>query len=414
MYQEDIELEEAYRIIEASTKGVTETEEKMLSEADGYVTAEDIKIGFDVPPFPRSPLDGFAIRSIDTKGATEENPAVFRIIDTGVAGAFCTTPMGAGEAVRIFTGAPIPKGADCIAWQEDSVGWDDENRFRTFENGTEVKIVAEYKPWENYSFQGEEIKAGTVVVPKNHRITYIESGVLSSAGIDRVKVYRKPKVGVFVTGSELMKPGEPLKPGKIYDANLQFLSVRLKELGYAPEMTGMLPDDSDEVAKILSEANDRCDLVITSGGVSVGAKDIIHLVLPKINAEKIFWGVRMKPGSPAIFSMRNGKPMVHLSGNPFAALTTFELLAKEALRKLSHDETLRNNMIYVTLGESFSKHRGRRFIRAILENDELHFPKAEKQTSGNLMSMVGCNCIAELPPQDHPYEKGDRVRIFLL
>ncbi|SFG18933.1 molybdopterin molybdotransferase MoeA [Oribacterium sp. WCC10] len=410
----DISLEKAIELIEDNVSAITETKLVNTEAAFSSLAAEDVSIGFDQPPFPRSPLDGFAVRSIDTKGASHETPKCFRIIDTVYAGGCSSCTVDEMEAVRIMTGAPIPDGADCIIRQEDIIGWKDEERFTPFKVGDTVKIPYEFHKWDNYCFKGEDVKKDTVVLKDRTRIGYIEEGILASSGITHVNVYRKPRVSVLVTGSELVEPGEKLAPGKIYDSNLFMMKYRLRELNCDVVMAEQVPDEVRAGASLFRKAAEISDLVITSGGVSVGEKDIIHLILPEIGADKIFWGIRMKPGSPAIFSKSGDVPMIHLSGNPFAALATFELLVRPALVKLTGDEGYKVREVEAVLDEDFMKHRGRRFIRGFYNEGHVRFPAPVAQASGILFSMQGCNCLIELPPSDVPYMKGTKVKVHLI
>ncbi len=398
-----IELEEAQALIRQHISPVTDTETVSVLHAAGRILAEDIYAVVDQPPFPRSPLDGYAFRSRDVAAASEDAPVILQVTARVCAGEWCDKVVGPGTAVRIMTGAPMPEGTDCVIRQEE-----------VERSGEQIRVSHPMREYENYCFQGENVKAGTLLVGRGITLSYIEQGILASGGYDKVTVYRKVRIALFDTGDELIQPGEPLLPGKIYDANLQLLYGRLEELGYQPVMAGTMGDDTDSVAEAIRQAASQVDLVITTGGVSVGEKDIFHQVLPRLGAERLFWRIRIKPGTPAMFALYEGIPMIHLSGNPFAALATFELLAKTALERLSGDSRLREKRTKAVLANGFKKAGRRRFLRGHLENGVVSLPPTGMHASGVLFSMRGCNCLVDVPSSKEPLAPGDQVEVILL
>ena len=401
-----IELEEAVRIITEAIQPILETEMVTLEEAGGRIAARSYCSQIDNPPFDRSPLDGYAFRSQDVKEATSDAPIKLRVTRTLYAGDWYDKGVEAGEAVRIMTGAPIPPGADCVIRQEETSLCQREPDV--------VLIPHSMKPYENYCFQGEDTKNGTLLLSKGEVIGSIEQGILASAGIAQAEVYRKPRIALFVSGDELCSPGEELKPGKIYDSNLWLLSGRMRELGISPMVQKMAGDDPQEIAEEIKKVIGQADMVITTGGVSVGAKDIFHQVLPLLGAKRLFWRVSMKPGTPAMFALFSGKPMLHLSGNPFAAAATFELLAVPALENMTGDLRLADKHKKAILGVEFKKSGGRRFVRGRLEQGTVTLPITQKHSSGILFSMKGCNCLVDLLPSKEPVKAGQEVDVVLL
>ena len=360
--------------------------------------AADVAAPLDQPPFDRSPLDGYALRSADLAGADRDHPAVLEVVDTVYAGDEARIPVGPGQAVRIMTGAMLPPGCDCVAPQEDT------------DRGDPVSVFASLKPFQNYVYQGEDYRKGAVLLEKGTRLDAAALGVLAGAGITEAEVYRQPRVGLLTTGDEVVSPGTPLPAGKIYGSNQMLLAARLAELGFETE-TAHRGDDPAAVAEAMRELLETCDVLLTTGGVSVGDKDIFHQALPLLGAERIFWRVSLKPGTPAMYSLYEGKPILSLSGNPFAAFTTFELLARPLLAALSGEEGPRWGE--GVLDTPFPKASPRRrFIRGQYENGHITLP--EGHASGMLASLVGCNCLAELPAGSPPAEAGTRVRILLL
>ena len=401
-----IELEEAVRIITEAIQPILETEMVTLEEAGGRIAARSYCSQIDNPPFDRSPLDGYAFRSQDVKDATSDAPVKLRVTRTLYAGDWYDKGVEAGEAVRIMTGAPIPPGADCVIRQEETSLCQREPDV--------VLIPHSMKPYENYCFQGEDTKNGTLLLSKGEVIGSIEQGILASAGIAQAEVYRKPRIALFVSGDELCSPGEELKPGKIYDSNLWLLSGRMRELGISPMVQKMAGDDPQEIAEEIKKVIGQADMVITTGGVSVGAKDIFHQVLPLLGAKRLFWRVSMKPGTPAMSALFSVKPMLHLSGNPFAAAATFELLAVPALEKMTGDLRLADKHKKAILGVDFKKSGGRRFVRGRLERGTVTLPITQKHSSGILFSMKGCNCLVDLLPSKEPVKAGQEVDVVLL
>lgn len=374
------------------------TESLPLGRALGRILAADVSAPLDHPPFDRSPLDGYALRSADLAGATRDHPAVLEVVDTMYAGDQARIPVKPGQAVRIMTGAMLPPGCDCVVPQEDT------------DRGNPVSVFASLKPFQNYVYQGEDYRKGTLLLGKGTRLDAAALGVLASAGLTDAEVCRRPRVGLLTTGDEVVSPGTPLPTGKIYGSNQMLLAARLAELGFETE-TAHRGDAPAAVAEAMKQLLKSCDVLITTGGVSVGDKDIFHQALPLLRAEQVFWRVDLKPGTPAMYSVWQDKPILSLSGNPFAAFTTFELLARPLLAALSGEEGPRWGE--GVLDTPFPKASPRRrFIRGRYENGHITLP--EGHSSGMLASLVGCNCLTELPAGSPPAEAGTRVRILLL
>ena len=376
------------------------TEYLLLPEALGRTLAQDLTAPQDQPPFDRSPLDGYALRSADLAGADQEHPAVLEVIDTLYAGDPATLPVGPGQAVRIMTGAMLPPGCDCVAAQEQT---DRQNP---------VGVSVSLSPFQNYVYRGEDYVKGSLLAEQGTRLDAAAIGLLASAGFDRVPVRRRPRVGLLTTGDEVLPPGVPLTPGKIYGANGAILTARLAELGIGAVHRHQ-GDQPAAVAQAMEELLAQCDLLLTTGGVSVGDKDIFHQALPLLGAEQKFWRVKIKPGTPAMYATCHGKPVLSLSGNPFAAAATFELLARPLLAALSGEPSLLPIPLQAILDTPFSKASPvRRFLRG--QYREGHVALPEGHSSGQLASMMGCNCLVELPAGSPPAEVGQPVQILLL
>ena len=400
---QDIELEQAVEILLAHASPVTETEDVPLLDAVGRVAAEDIKAGFDNPPFDRSPLDGYTFAAASTRMATAESPVTLRVVAEECAGDFFAGTVGAGECVRIMTGGAIPKGCDCVVRQED-----------VREDGDAIRVPFTSKPYENYCYAGEDIKKGTVILRQGQIIRAAQIAVLASEGHATVRVHRRVRVAVASTGDELLQPGEPLRPGKIYNSNLYLLAGRLKELGAEVTVVGSVPDDVERATEVIASYADKVDVFLTSGGVSVGKKDIMHGVVPALGAERLFWRVCMKPGAPAIAYTRGRLLGIALSGNPFAAFATFELMAKPALLRIAGQTDVMPARRRAVLADAFPKEcLGRRFLRARMEADgRVSLP--DQHESGSLFSAAGCDAFVDVPAGTKPLAAGTEVEVVLL
>ena len=369
----------------------------------GRTLALDVAALYDQPPFSRSPLDGYALRAADTAGAAPERPVALAVVDHLYAGDAPRVPLESGQAVRIMTGAMLPPGCDCVLRQEDTDLGEDI-----------VRIYAALAPGDNLIHQGEDYRAGRQLLPAGTRLDAAAIGVLAGAGIDTVTVYRRPRVAVLATGDELVAPGtRPLPPGKIYSSNLALLLARLGELGMEAVSGGQVGDEPALAAERMSRLLAACDLLITTGGVSVGQRDILHQVLPLMGAERLFWKVQLKPGGPAMFSLWQGKPILSLSGNPFAAAATFELLARPLLAALAQEPQLRPRRQTAVLDSPFPKaSRNRRFVRGRCTGGHVTLPQGH--ASGMLRSLVGCNCLVDIPAGSEALAPGHTVQVVLL
>ena len=397
-----IELEEARALLAESVRPLG-VEQVSRQEALGRTLAEDVTAPLDQPPFDRSPLDGYALRSADLTGASPEHPVSLRVVETVYAGGVPSRALGPGEAIRIMTGAMLPRGCDCVLQHE-----------RT-DNGLEqVQIYAALSPHDNYCDRGEDYRTGEVLLPAGTVVDAAAVGVLASAGLSSVPVRRRPVVRVLSTGDEVVSPDlHPLPAGKIYGSNQELLTARLRELGVSDVKGLLIGDDPREVADTMAQLLGECDLLITTGGVSAGDKDIFHEALPLLGAERVFWKVNLKPGTPAMYSLWQGQPILSLSGNPFAAAATFELLARPLLAALTGESRFSLRSRTAVVEGSFPKASpGRRFLRGFYQEGRVSL--TGKNDSGMLASLVGCNCLVDLPAGSPPVQEGQTVTVLLL
>ena len=404
---EGISVEQAMEQILQYTPVINETEEVELNKAGGRILVQDMVAEFNNPPFDRSPVDGYACKAEDLAGASSEHPVKLKVMEEIDAGQYSERVVESGQAVRIMTGAAIPKGCDCCIFQEDT------------DYGEEtVEIYREVKQWDNYCFAGEDFKKGTTLLKKGTHIGYVEAAVLAGMGAAKVPVYRRPKVVLLTTGDEVVEPGNPLPAGKIYNSNMTMLSARMMELGIEPFYMEAVKDNPQVMAEKIKEIAEQADMIITTGGVSVGKKDIMHESIRLIDAERIFWRVNMKPGMPTLFSVyenaSGGKvPVISLSGNPFGVAVTIELLIRPALEKMMQNPAIGLKEVTGVMADDFVKGiKGRRFIRAYWENGRFHLPNG-LHSNGVLSSMAGCNCLIDTKTMEDKESKslktGDKV-----
>ncbi|MDK0978018.1 gephyrin-like molybdotransferase Glp [Clostridium perfringens] len=402
-----IALEEALEILNKNTRAL-KSEVVSIKDSLKRVLYGDVKSKINNPPFNKSVFDGYAFKSEDSKGTSKENPIELKIVDEIFAGDFSEIEIKSGEAIRIMTGAPIPVGADCVLKQEE-----------TERHGDLVKIFKEMKANENISFMGEDIKIGETLIKKGKRVDYADLGTMASSGISEVLVYKKPKVSIISTGDEVCDINSTLKPGKIYDSNLYSLSARIEELGYNVFSMEHVGDNILKIGEAIEKAFEKSDIVFTTGGASVGEKDLMQKVSESIGFEKLFWKIKIKPGSAVVCSKRQEKILISLSGNPNAALTTFELLGKSVLKKLEgEEENINIKREKGVLMDSFNKKSPqRRFLRGNVIYDEKGakvYITQIKSGNGILSSLLNANCLIEIEKGNEGLNRGEVVNIIKL
>lgn len=402
-----IALEEALEILNKNTKAL-KSEVVSIKDSLKRVLYGDVKSKINNPPFNKSVFDGYAFKSEDSKGTSKENPIELKIVDEIFAGMWPEIEIKHGEAVRIMTGAPIPMGADCVLKQEE-----------TERHGDLVKIFKEMKSYENISFMGEDIKIGETLIKKGKRLDYADLGIMASSGISEVLVYKKPRVSIISTGDEVCDINSTLKPGKIYDSNLYSLSARIEELGYNVLSMEHVGDNILKIGEAIEKAFEKSDIVFTTGGASVGEKDLMQKVSESIGFEKLFWKIKIKPGSAVVCSKKEEKILISLSGNPNAALTTFELLGKPVLKKLEgEEENINIKREKGVLMDSFNKKSPqRRFLRGNVIYDQKGakvYITQIKSGNGILSSLLNTNCLIEIEKGNEGLNRGEVVNIIKL
>ena len=374
-----------------------------LSRALGRVAAREPAAVMDQPPFDRSPLDGYALHHEALAHVCAENPACLPVCRRIFAGDPPGEPIPVGCAARIMTGAPIPPGTDCVVRQEDT------------DQGEEtVRIFVSLSAHDNICDRGEDLRSGVPLFPAGTVLTPAHLGVLAGQGMDTVEVFARPRVGVLSAGDELVLPGAPLTSGKIYNSNQFYLTARLEQLGMEPAVSPVHGDDPAALSAAVTALLADCDAVITTGGVSVGQKDYMPAVCQQLGAVRLFHGVAVKPGSPMLAMTVDGKPVVCLSGNPFAAAATLEAVARPMLLRLAGRRDWRLPRSSGVLTAPFRKASpGRRLVRAMISDGRVSLP-AGGQVSGVLSSWMGCNCLVDIPAGSPALPAGSEVEVILL
>ena len=394
-----MEIEEAISLISEAASPIVDTIKVSLSHAYGYVLAEDIVAGFPVPSFPRSAMDGYAVLSAEIADASKETPVHLKVIGEILAGDATEFRYVPGTAVRVMTGGRIPAGYDAVVRQEDTDYGEDT-----------VEIYTSLPPYRNYCPVGEEIRQGDTVMTAGTRIGRTQAGLLASLGIADVPVRRIPKVALISTGSELAEAGDVLGQGQIYNSIRYILgtAIRQERLEVCDERN--CPDDERLIREAIKCAWEQADVIVTTGGVSVGKRDLIPAVLDELGAKRLFAGVNVQPGTPTIGSVLDGKVILSLSGNPYAAMANFDLYFWAVIAKLCGCKAYLPGEAEAVLAEPYEKeNRMRRLVRAYESGGKVYLPAAAHMSSvfGNTRA---CNCYMDVPALGK-VSVGDTVKI---
>ncbi len=393
-------------------------EERSILDCLGQVLAEDVSSNIDVPPLDNTAMDGYAVQSRDTHRASRESPRFLRVTDTVAAGSISRFKLEPSTAIRIMTGAAIPKGADSVVRFEDT----DEAQRKG--SATEIGILVEVEPGRDVRRAGEDIAKGSLVLSRGVIIRPSEVGVLASLGRSVVRVIRRPTVAILATGDELVDINQPLPAGKIYNSNTYSLAALVRRYGGIPKLLGIALDSEESVVAGLRQGLDA-DMLITTGGVSVGDYDVVKDVLAK-QGEIDFWTVRMKPGKPLAFGMIRGRdpaggvyniPHLGLPGNPVSSMITFELFVRPAVLKMMGKKNLTKPTVEAVIEEPMVNNDERRiFARAVVEkrNGQYFARLTGPQGSGILTSMTLANGLVIVPEDKPGVKKGDTVQVMML
>ena len=394
-------VDEAKALIAERIAVAAGVEDVPLIEADGRVLAEDIAAPLDLPPFDNSAVDGYAVRFADLAAGRE---TVLAVVGRIAAGAALERPVPARGAVRIFTGAPLPAGLDTVFMQED-VG----------AAGDAVVLPAGLKPGANRRLAGEDIARGRTALAAGHRLSPRDIGLIAALGIAAVPVRTPLRVAVFSTGDEVISPGEPLGPAKLYDANRFMLQAMLRRLGCRATDLGILRDEPRALARALAGAAADHDLIVTSGGVSTGEEDHVKAAVESAGA-LTFWRIAIKPGRPVAMGVVAGTPFIGLPGNPVAAFVTFAHVARAVIARLSGERLARPRAYPVLAGFAYRKKEGRReYVRVRIEERDdgaLVARKHPREGAGVITSLTETDGLIELPEPVTRVEPGEVLRFL--
>ena len=386
--------------ISESIVPVSGTETVSLTKALGRVLDEPVYSLIDIPPHRNSSMDGYAFFS----GDTNRNVSSTLILSgTSWAGQPYKEELSPGACVRIFTGAMVPVGADSVAMQE-----------QVTTRGNKISFPAEVKPQQNIRNSGEDIQQGTLLFKSTKKLTAIDLGLLASSGIYNLCVKRKLKIAFFSTGDELTAIGKPLKPGQIYDSNRYTLKGLLENHAYDATDLGVIADDKQLLKNSLNEASKTYDVIISTGGASVGEADYIKDILDEIG-EVSFWKIAMKPGKPLAFGTIAQSTFFGLPGNPVSVIATYHQIVSPALQKLSGEQSTKALRLKARCTSILKKAAGRQeYQRGIFtqhDNGQLSVESAGKQGSHILSAISRANCYIVLPAECRGVERGETVDI---
>lgn len=415
-----ISIEEARERI-LSYVSVLDTEEKHPLDALGQVLDEDLVAGFDIPPLPNTSMDGYAVRAADTEGATQESPRELRVIGEVAAGYLFEGQVGRGEVVRIMTGAPVPAGADSIVpFEETDEPFENAPEKSKALTATTVRVYKAAIPGNNIREAGQDVQKGQIVLRRGTTLRPADVGVIASLGFDRVRVIRRPVVGVLSTGDELLDPGQPLEPGKIYDANQYSVAAMVERFGGVPMLLGIAKDNIGDLTARVHEGL-AADMLVTSAGVSRGDYDIVKDVLAR-EGEVAFWTVAMKPGKPLAFGVfeKDGRrvPHIGLPGNPVSSMVAFELFGRPAILKMMGKTDYRRPVVRAIAEDRIENIGDPRtyYARCIVTEREGRYYASltGTQGSGVLTSMARANGLTMIPADVDIVEPGSEIDVLML
>ncbi|MFN8177031.1 MAG: gephyrin-like molybdotransferase Glp [bacterium] len=397
-------FDEAVRRVRAEVAPLA-AEEVALEEAYDRVLATEVRATESLPPFAASTADGWAVRSADVQGASDASPVELDVVGDLVAGSAPGPSVGPGRAVRIMTGAPVPDGADCVVMLE----WTEwtERRVRVQRSATAGSKVRRV---------GEDVTAGDVVLRPGRCLAPADVGLLASLGIAHVTVRRRPGVALLVSGDELLEPTDPPQPGKIRSSNDWALAGQIRSAGGLPQRLGIARDDLADLATRLSRAR-GADVLVTSGGVSVGDRDLLREALSRAGFREILWRVASSPGKPLLFGRLGATLVFGLPGNPVSSMVAFENFVRPVLRLLQGDARPDRPRIRARVVGALSGAKDRRhFARVRVAYGEHGYSAREVGPggSGNLRSMVEANGLAVVHEGRGRVEAGETVEVMLL
>ena len=396
--KETIPLEEARELIAAACRPVERSERVRLVDANGRVAAANVQSTRDVPPFSRAGMDGFAVRAEDTFGANRYEPKSLRVVDKIYTGEVPKIALEPGAAIEIATGAPMPQGADAVVMVEE-----------TERAGEDVRVLTPVYPRQNVGRQGADIVVGQTVIARGDVLNPSRIGALAALGVGDVEVFMKPTIAILSTGNEIADPGQELQAGQIYDINKFTLSTIIQEHGGVPVPFSTAQDTIEALERAI-DACAQCDVLVFSGGSSVGERDLILDVIGR-KGEIVFHGIAVKPGKPTVFGTINGKPMFGMPGYPTSCLSNAYMLLVPALRSMARLQPRHTATVSLPLGQRIVSTTGRHQFYTVKIVDGQAMPAFK--ASGDITSMSQADGYIEIPAQTDIVEKGETVDVKL-
>lgn len=400
-----ISVLEARALIAGNTVSA-KIEFESIEKLSGRILGENAYAPFPAPLFDNSAMDGFALRSFDTRGSSLKTPALLKLKGVIPAGFSGKLDIGPGECAQCMTGAPIPAGADAVVPVENTSG---------FEQSGPVNIYLEAEAGRHIRYQGEEIKKGELLIRKGTMISPTELGILATFGFKKIRVFRRPRVALFATGNELADPGEKLRPGQIFNSNFYVLTDLIRRAGAQIEIKQVVKDDPDDLIKIMGTALKQCDVIVSSGGISMGRFDFIRKALQTLNVKEQFWRVAQKPGKPLFFGTSGKTMLFGLPGNPVSAFISFMEYVWPVIENLSgrEPEKIFESFLTVSFPREAEKHRFL-FGKTWFEKDRWLCTPSIKTGSHMLSAALEANCIIGASPGSKPLPRGSAVSTKLL
>ncbi|WP_408010684.1 gephyrin-like molybdotransferase Glp [Pseudalkalibacillus sp. A8] len=386
-----------------------QAEELNIEDVLDRVLAEPIIADHDVPPFNRSPYDGFALRAEDTVKASTETPVHLEVIEEIGAGQVAKSHLRQGQAIRIMTGAAIPEGADAVSMFEVVKEYEKDSK-------PMIEVGRKFRPGQNIAQQGEDTGKGTVLIEKGTRIKPGVTAILATFGYKTIKVYRKPKIGIYATGTELLDIDEPLQPGKIRNSNAYMISAQIRKMGGEPLYLGKLADDFEACFEAVSAVLNDVDALVTTGGVSVGDYDYLPAIYEKLGANTLFNKIAMRPGSVTTVAEHQGKLLFGLSGNPSACFVGGELFLRPFIKQ-AVESTPFLAKIKAVLAKDFPKPNPfTRLVRGKIEytTEGVRVAPTGLDKSSSVTSIAEADTFIVLPGGTRGFKTGDEVEVLLL
>lgn len=391
-----ISLKDALDLVLTHTTTITETEKISLIDAFGRTLAEEVVADTDLPPFDKSAMDGYACKQ-------EDLPGPFTLTSSLAAGTLMTEQLKPGQCVQIFTGARVPKGADCVIMQE-STGIDENGRI----------TITSPQNKTNICYQGEDVHEGQVIAHTGAKLTAPDLAILASAGHVSPRVYRQPVVGIICTGNEIIEAHHHPEGAKIRNTNIYQLWAQVTSQGAIPRYYGIVPDDVEQLLFYCKKALSECDMLITTGGASVGLYDLIPFIYTEMGATIHFSGVSMQPGKPVVFATLDGNALWGLSGNPVSSLLQYQLLASYSLAVTSGTKIKPRRATHL-LSTDLVRHKKNRdlFVPVNLADNGMVYP-VSFNGSAHITALHGIYGFACMPADCNRIDKGQLVDCILL